>query len=797
MMRMAEPIICEVLEATGYLANGEPAHGVYLDAESDRYPGFRDFSPDAMWRGASALTIYFKYEREEPPEEKIASWQREVWNRGCAPLLWVISPENIKVYNGFSRPREERSAAVHLLDTFGRVEKELDRLDAFAGRLAMETGEFWRQKHAVHRKTCGDQQLLADLATLERDLLSAGLDRSSAQGLIGRSIFAQYLIDREIVKRRFLQGEHGHGTLSHILRDRKAAKLLFDWLRDTFNGDMFPAEASPLPEARHLRRVADFLDAVDPVSGQTTLFPYQFDVIPVELISSIYEQFAHADPASDDETNEVDVHYTRLSLVSLVLDEVADGLGGGETVLDLSCGSGVFLVEALRRLVKCRCNGGRPSRSVIRSVLHNQIYGVDISEAAVRVAAFSLYLAALELDPDTRSPRALRFKPLIGKTLIVADSRNVEETPEGKRVLMKAGKRKTFDVIVGNPPWSYRGRAARQAGAVVPSRELGRIRSPRGVGLDFVSRALDFASDESRLGMVLSGIQFFSRSGTGAAVLRSLLKKPSPVTLVNLSYQSSWLFPRSRLPAMVLLARHRPSARDEITAVQVPWSPAGARGHAFEIAREDITTLSIADWLRKPEFLKTAFFGSGRDLDLLDRLTDRHEPLGEQFQALGTEFRSGLKYGNRRRDARFLHDLPVIAKGDVQPFVVPSNLSPFSSNYAERPRDRKTYQAPLLLVREFLLAEGGGRTVCAVVERDAVFTDAFLGAAIPSEKIEAAYLVASILSSSLASWLFLMTGSTFGLSMRRLLLRDIEHIPVPALESACRSKAGRRLIELG
>ena len=791
--QMTEPILFEVLEATGYVADGEPAHGVCLSAPAGEQSRFRDFSPDALWRSESALTVYFKYEREDPSQERIAVWQREIWNYGFAPLLWVISPESIAIYNGFSRPREAGNAAAHLLDSFGRIEGELDRLDALAGRLAMETGEFWRQAPAVHRRTCVDRQLLSDLGALEGDLLSADLDRPSAQGLIGRSIFTQYLIDRGIVTRGFLKNEYGHGTLSGILRDRQATKRLLNWLRDTFNGDMFPAEGSSLPRTRHLRRVADFLDAVDPVSGQGTFFPYQFDVIPVDLISSIYEQFAHNDSDSDDDESEEDVHYTRLSLVSLVLDEIADGLGGRETVLDLSCGSGVFLVEALRRLVERRRNGKKPNRRVIRSVLYEQIYGVDISEAAVRVAAFSLYLAALELDPNPRSPRELKFRPLIGRTLFIADAWDVEETTEGKRALTEGGERRTFDVIVGNPPWSYKGKEGRAAAS--PTNESRSLRSPRGMSLDFVLRALDFASSETRLGMVLSGVQFFSRSRTATAVLQSLVKDLSPVTLVNLSYQSSWLFPRGSLPAMVLLARHRPSARDGITAVQVPWSPAGEQSHTFEIAREDIVTLQIPEWLRKPECLKTAFFGLGRDLALLDRLTDRHESLGEQLQALNTQFHGGLKYGNRSRDSLFLHGLPLLTKPDVQPFVVSENLQPFESGRAERPRSRDTYRAPLLLVREFLQA--GGRAVCAVVGRDAVFTDAFLGASIPCEKLGTAHLLASIMSSSLASWFFLMTGSTFGLSMRRLLLGAIERLPVPVLNSACTSTAGRRLIEFG
>ena len=251
---------------------------------------------------------------------------------------------------------------------------------------------------------------------------------------------------------------------------------------------MFPAASSSVPEAEHLDRVADFLDGVDPVTGQRTFFPYQFDVIPVELISSIYEQFATSDSESSDSGGETDVHYTRLPLVSLVLDEITEGLSGEETVLDLTCGSGVFLVEALRRLVTLRCGKRVLSRETIRSTLHEQVFGVDISEAAVRVAAFSLYLAALELDPDPQPPHELKFRPLIGKTLIIGDAWGIEETSDGRATLTESGERRTFDVIVGNPPWSYPGKSGRRARRVEHGRP--NVRSPRGVSLDFLHREI-------------------------------------------------------------------------------------------------------------------------------------------------------------------------------------------------------------------------------------------------------------------------------------------------------------------
>ena len=252
------------------------------------------------------------------------------------------------------------------------------------------------------------------------------------------------LIDREIVGENRLKRLCGHTELSSILRDRPATEQLFSWLSETFNGDMFPpSSVKNTPAGSQLVRVADFLEAVNPKSGQQSFFPYQFDVIPVELISSIYEQFAHAEPRAESRVNarrstealRNDVHYTRLSLVSLVLDEVMDGLTGQESMLDLTCGSGVFLVEALRRLVHLRAGGKPLTRELIRSTLYGQVYGVDISEAAVRVAASSLYLAALELDPDPQPPHSLKFQPLIGKTLLIGDAHNVEQSDEGRSVL--------------------------------------------------------------------------------------------------------------------------------------------------------------------------------------------------------------------------------------------------------------------------------------------------------------------------------------------------------------------------
>ena len=112
------------------------------------------------------------------------------------------------------------------------------------------------------------------------------MSRPDAQGLIGRSIFTQYLIDRRIVTTRHLAGVYGHGTLAAILRDRRATKRLFDRLREVFNGDMFPSEGASVPRAGHLRRVADFLEAVDPDTGTNDVLS-----VPVRRDTGGVDQF--------------------------------------------------------------------------------------------------------------------------------------------------------------------------------------------------------------------------------------------------------------------------------------------------------------------------------------------------------------------------------------------------------------------------------------------------------------------------------------------------------------------------
>ena len=99
---MIDNTLERVLDATGYTMRGKPVSGVSMSEEAMQ--GFRGeaFRPDAVWQGASDLSVYFKSEDTPPDQETVTEWRREVWNTGSTPLLWIVSPETIDLYNALA-----------------------------------------------------------------------------------------------------------------------------------------------------------------------------------------------------------------------------------------------------------------------------------------------------------------------------------------------------------------------------------------------------------------------------------------------------------------------------------------------------------------------------------------------------------------------------------------------------------------------------------------------------------------------------------------------------------------------
>jgi hypothetical protein len=781
------------LEGAGFFIHGQPAPGLVLGPSNLEVR--TTFKPDAIWGDRSNVQVVFKYADRSPSSRDLAYWHRDVWNLGVAPLLWVVSPQRIDLYNTYERPLSNNDAANHLLRQFRLIDEELEILDDYAGRLAMASGAFWTREDRIRRDGRVDVQLLKDLREVERKLCAAKLPRAVAQALIGRCIFVCYLTDRQLIPKETLQtlglGEFqtvglrefqnfGIRELSGILRDHSQAYRLFEWVGSTFNGDLFPITATELTAVKHnhLRLVAETLAGTDPTTGQMSLWPYRFDVIPIELISSIYEQFASG-TASDNPDKE-GIHYTPITLVNLILDEVMRNASHKSRVLDLTCGSGVFLVEALRRLVYMRAAGNPIKREDIREVLRDQIFGVDKNEYAISVAAFSLYLAALELDRCPTPSEALKFEALIGRNLFIADAFELDRIGIGAQF-----KQQPFDIIVGNPPWTYRGKSSRNRGK---GKRKWPPLPPRSQDFAFVWRSLEFSHGGTRLGIVMRATPFFSSAQSSVSARNALIEALAQVVLVNLSALRDELFPTADYPAMVLLARVDQTADSkEVAIVTVQWTQRFSRSGTFEIAPSDVHIATRADIESSTTSLKAIALGTPRDRLLLRRITHEAQPLSDVLESLKVELLVGIQtLVGDRNDASHLVGMPFLEAGSIALQIHPRSLPKFNLSHIHRPRKSSAFRGPLVLIGEGL---NDGRVSIGLSPTDVVYTRSFYGISFADAERDMAPRLAGVLLSAVTSWQLLLTAAEFGIHKRKLLLQDIQAILVPS-DDVLRSSQG-------
>jgi len=281
-----------------------------------------------------------------------------------------------------------------------------------------------------------DKDLLLNLLQLKSDLISDS-NEEMIHLLILRCIFIKYLEDRGIFEADYL---------ITILKSNDPQQLVaaFNEIKK-INGDVFKYDSFKVSDIKlkYLKQLALFFET-DYRSGQHFLFPYQFDRIPIQLISHVYEAFL-----KDNSKKRKGIYYTPYFLVDFMLNQLFTSEGSTPLAtarcLDAAVGSGAFLVECFKRI---QASFGRPlTFDEKKSILETQLFGIDIDQKALQITAFSLYLALLETeDPNFIRNEIVHAHPilpsLIGLTLMSANA-----------ITDEVFKGQTFDYIVSNPPW--------------------------------------------------------------------------------------------------------------------------------------------------------------------------------------------------------------------------------------------------------------------------------------------------------------------------------------------------------
>jgi len=300
---------------------------------------------------------------------------------------------------------------VHVFETFS-YDKDasslispkdvLDRLPDLLSAENIDTGRLWDSElsEQLHSGSRVDMRLLGNLKLLRTLLGKRGLSQELVHKCIGKFIYLRYLKDRGILSRQFLEKkgialEDVFGQAVTVQSFKKFSRTI----EERFKGKIFEINFSDKSlDNKALQLLARVFEGRSNLCGDRGVeqlcldfMDYQFEYIPVELLSKVYELFlSEAGKASKD-----GALYTPEYLAEYVLSdlEAECPFEEGMKALDPSCGSGIFLSLIYRRLIEkelriTKQESMNPAR--LRELLETSIFGVEMNLDACQITAFSL-----------------------------------------------------------------------------------------------------------------------------------------------------------------------------------------------------------------------------------------------------------------------------------------------------------------------------------------------------------------------------------------------------------------------
>lgn len=756
---------------------------------------------DALYFSGDVPIAYFRllsqYNREE-----IIELHRRIWNQNRVPLLYVVTPNELRIYNCFEEPvnpeeGEEFDTPERLIAQIDLASDILEELKGLS-KDQIDSGAFWKSEKGQYFRSDRrvDYNLLKNLRTTRRKLLRRGLDPSTIHNLLGRSIFILYLEDRGAIDRqnyysRFLDGAT---TYFDVLEDKDATYRLFETLEDKFNGDLFPVTESEQNdvEENHLRVIRELFFGTQMDTGQRPLWRcYDFGVIPIELISAIYEEFLHKE-AGRGYISQKGTYYTPHTLVEFIMNEVLPW--PDETncrydlkILDPACGSGIFLVEAFRRLVvrwMFEHNMSNIPKEELILLLTDRIYGADINHDAIKVAAFSLYLALLDyLEPRTIWEKFqfpyLIFKPdspnQSGKNLFPQDT-------FGENIQFE---RSDYDIVVGNPPWKRDD---------LPENISGYLRE-RKFGQEFAQaflwRARDFTSTSNGViallatSKVLFNLEkpdrnfrekFFSENYVETVVNFSALRRTK-------SKMGRQLFVSSVGPATVFFYRKQPPENPRSTILYCTPKPSRMDNAipSIQIDPSELKFLPREKCCTSDKIWKVAMWGTQRDLEIIEKFQQYHT-LAEHFETCqsGSQWKKARGFQTSPNPSKNipnkqLSKMSFIDAGEISRFWIdPEKISTVEPKTFAAFGCMETYVGPHILIKS---GQAKKKFCAAFTTLDCAFRDTITGVSAPPAKANLLKAITAYLNSSFSTYFLFMTASNWGVERERVYSNEVFQLP--------------------
>jgi hypothetical protein len=780
------------------------------------------------------------------------------WNFSRTALLVTLEPHQIIAWSCYQDPTKGEQRRVCEMPTangFSSVgtseQRRLRDLLHWINLITHRAQNLQREKFPAGGRA--DALLLKNLRYVRGELLQMGLAQDHCHDLLARVIFTQFLFHRKdsgghaFFSKQKMQRLHedgvltkAHNDLASVLFHRTDTYALFRWMDDRFNGDLFPGKAGDDDDEREsawrAERKAVSKDHLDLLAGlirgdldvadkQHTLWPfYSFDTIPLEFISSVYEEFLTAEERGNDKA-----YYTPSHLVDYVLDAVLpwNSVDWDVRILDPCCGSAIFLVKAFQRLIH-RWRRAHPDKdplvSDLRPILENNLVGVDKNPEAVRVACFSLYLAmadAIEPKHYVTRDNVKVFPRLRGTRLIHQDFFD-EETDQIGTVANK----ESFDYVLGNAPWgdgsiendplpederkSYAKRVfnltatkGTKTRAQIWAKAYGWPVANNDIGPLFLPKAAALLKPDGFVAMVDTASLLYWRDRKASELRRKLFTTFTFEEITNLSALRRELFPQAIGASCTVVFRKSgrpPDAKASFHYFTPKPSRSVVRRRApqalsigFSIEPSNVNTLSHGEAAEDPLVWPALAMSSRRDLLLLRRLNCLPN-LASLKVASSVQTRLGVIPGNRKTELseefkkrRYL-GTPQFPPGTVLELNAKSLPTWDDARIADSDSTNfEAFKNPQLLIKQSLVTKES-RFHAALVSPDnptwgVICKKTYLSVHDLDPKGTNIRKACIVYNSPLAAYFLALTSSRIGHFITEALSKEIVTVPLPQAEA--------------
>lgn len=758
--------------------------------------------PDAFFCiNNEPLILFF----ENP--ENLETLQKQIWNFNQSPAIIIKQKNQWIVKNGFK-----------LLDGNKELETLADSNDVSDFEyFKIITGETWEKyKSKFENKNRVDHFLLKNIEDA-RNLLTSkdkgNLHSKIANSLIGRVIFIRYLIDRkvELKKYKILQKEDFY----NLLLQKENAYTFFKQVRNDFNGNLFPLEyeidntliqEDDFVNDNHLELIISLLkgDKLNNGTTQVSLFEiYDFSIIPIEFISNVYEKFI-----GEENQAKQGAYYTPLFLVDYIQQQtVTKYFQDNPTeynckVLDPACGSGIFLVETLRQIITQyqKLNPDFDTdesyekyKNTLKTLLQDNIFGVDKDENAISVAIFSLYITLLDYL-TTKSIVGFKFPVLISSNFFADDFFNkngaYNNTLKGKQ----------FQFILGNPPWATKHDKEKQLfEKYIENRKIEEQSNleveNREIAEAFLVRVSDFNFEQCAFIVTSKILYKISRKKEKKGVFRKYFLSKFKISQVfELSSVRHQVFDKSNdiavAPATILFYSKSDNIEENrkniITHISLKPNLFFETFKLMVIEKYDYKELLQSYFIDEDWIWKTFVYGNILDYYFIKRLKTNKSIYDYISDPSRFIFGKGISVGGGDEN-------PIVEHKKIKYSIDSKNkgLKPFGISYSNnflsdcefvhRQRKLELFKSPILLVGKGISNSFMAKS--AISYDDVIYTDAITGIKPLDEKgFSIINILLALFNSEFFSYFLVLTNSSIGIEREQSHDKD-DKFSVPLIES--------------